>query len=396
MAADKHDSVSLDALNPLDLEGTPEDIALVERGLAIMARKQVVWASVVEGWKKLKGSTAPVAVPPVVPQRDHNDKGGAVEGTLASLIGRYRTDERSGYHKIRFKTREHYDGQLDRIIVECGGWKLADLKGQHIQQFYDGWAKRGNAIARSLVTMLRMLFGFGATILGDTECERLSVVMHKMRFKMNKPRNERLTFEQANAIRAMAHKMGRPSIALAQAFQFEVMLRQRDVIGEWVPASEPGGLTGVTAGNEKWLRGIRWSEIDRDLILRHTPSNGGKDIEVDLNLAPMVMDELALYLAEHKLTELPTAGPVIVCEFNDLPWTAYEFRRWWRKLATACGIPKSVFNMDSRADGKRGADARSVSNGKSTESRYRSAEHEGETEKERPTESKLFSVGHIH
>jgi len=37
------------------LEGTPEDIALVERGLAIMARKQVVWASVVEGWKKRAG-----------------------------------------------------------------------------------------------------------------------------------------------------------------------------------------------------------------------------------------------------------------------------------------------------------------------------------------------------
>jgi hypothetical protein len=34
--------------------------------------------------------------------------------------------------------------------------------------------------------------------------------------------------------------MGWHSIALAQAIQFDCALRQKDVIGEWVPESEPG------------------------------------------------------------------------------------------------------------------------------------------------------------
>jgi hypothetical protein len=46
--------------------------------------------------------------------------------------------------------------------------------------------------------------------------------------------------------------MGRPSITLAQAFQFEVMLRQKDVIGEWAPGSEPG-VSAVTHAGQKWL-----------------------------------------------------------------------------------------------------------------------------------------------
>lgn len=37
MKASRKIPVSLDELNPFELEGTPEDIALVEEGLAILA-----------------------------------------------------------------------------------------------------------------------------------------------------------------------------------------------------------------------------------------------------------------------------------------------------------------------------------------------------------------------
>jgi len=32
--------------------------------------------------------------------------------------------------------------------------------------------------------------------------------------------------------------------------------------------------------------------------------------------------------------------PVIVSEFDKLPWTGPEFRRWWRLVADACGCPR--------------------------------------------------------
>ena len=43
------------------------------------------------------------------------------------------------------------------------------------------------------------------------------------------------------------------------------------------------------------------------------------------------------------------SGPIVVSEWDKLPWTAIEFRRWWRIVADACGIPREVRNMDSRA-----------------------------------------------
>jgi len=114
-----------------------------------------------------------------------------------------------------------------------------------------------------------------------------------MRFAMPKSRTERLTSDQAIAIRRKAWEMDRPSIALAQAFQFELMLRQKDVIGEWAPIAEKG-ISYLQADGLKWLRGIRWEEIDQNMVLRHVTSKRNKEIEVSLKNAPMVMEELAL------------------------------------------------------------------------------------------------------
>jgi hypothetical protein len=158
-----------------------------------------------------------------------------------------------------------------------------------------------------------------------------------------------LTAEQATAIRALAHKQGLHSIALAQAFQFELMLRQKDVIGEWVPISE-AGHSETLYGNEKWLRGLRWNEIDGNLVLRHMTSKRQKEIEVSLRNAPMVMEELALtYGKNFSRADLPGSGPIVIAERIDRPYHAAAFRRAWRKLADECEIPKSVKNMDSRA-----------------------------------------------
>jgi len=130
-------------------------------------------------------------------------------------------------------------------------------------------------------------------------------------------------------------------MALAQAFQFDLMLRQKDVIGEWVPLTEPED--GEVVGNRKWLRGLRWEEIDDRRILRHITSKRQKQIIVDLTLAPMVMEELK------RLDTLPAGGPVIVLEGTGRPWSSSWFRRRWREIAESVGIPRDVRNMDTRA-----------------------------------------------
>ncbi len=273
----------------------------------------------------------------------------AFDGSLKSLINCYQTDPDSTYHKKRFHVRKDHDHLLRRISRIHGHERLADIKGRTLLAWHKEW-KGGElgtkvAMAHAFIGHLRTLFGFGATLLEDEECERLCGVLHKMRFKMAKPRTERLTADQAIAIRVGARAADRYSIALAQALQFDLMLRQKDVIGEYVPLSEPGISGTVHPKLGKWIMGLRYEEIDESMILRHNTSKRGKDIQVDLKLAPMVIEELGTL----DRADLPPSGPIVICESTGYPYTTEHFRKRWRKVADAVGIPKTVRNMDSRA-----------------------------------------------
>jgi hypothetical protein len=262
--------------------------------------------------------------------------------TMAALAESYKSHADSPYRNIRYRTKESYNSLIKRIIDDCGHAKLADLKARDIQTLYEGWMKRGKTMGHALATMLRALVNFGAAKLGDSECERLAVVLHNMRFKVERSRSERLTAEQATEIIYKAHQKGLHSIAVAQAFQFDCMLMQKDVVGEWVPLSELGTPSDVIDGNMKWLHGIRWSEIDDGMILRHVPSRGGKPLVLRLSEAPHVMAEF------ERIGTLPKSGPIIVYEKTKKPYLTHQFRREWRLVADDVGIPKHVKNMDSR------------------------------------------------
>jgi hypothetical protein len=264
-------------------------------------------------------------------------------GDIRSLIAAYETDPDSPYKALRYHTRENYGSLTRRIMRDHGHVRIEDIKGRDVRHWHKAWAADGKiAMSHALVGMLRTLCTFGKTILDDPECARISSLLSDMRFTMPKPRGSHLAAEQADAVRRMAHTMGLHSLALAQAFQFDLMLRQKDVIGEWVPLSEPG-ISEIVSGNRKWLRGLRWEEIDANMELHHVTSKRNKALDVPLKDAPMVMAELKA------MGELPTSGPIIVSDLTGIPWESPEFRRQWRKAADACGIPKTVRNMDSRA-----------------------------------------------
>lgn len=271
------------------------------------------------------------------------------DGSVKSLARCYQTDADSPYRKTRYKTRLYYDRLIKRIVEgqdgagAHGDEQLCTLKARTFLRWHEDWSADGHvSIAHALIGMVRTLIRFGKVFLEDEECERLAGALSDMTFPQGKARSSILTAEQATAIRAEAHRRGYPSLALGQALQFELMLRQKDVIGEWVPASEPG-VSEVTRGNEKWLRGLRWNEIDKDLTLRHVTSKRQKEIEVNLCGAQMVMEEL------EKIGTLPSSGPMVIYERTGLPWDDSEYRRRWRVMAKACGVPSNVRNMDSRA-----------------------------------------------
>jgi hypothetical protein len=271
---------------------------------------------------------------------------GQFDGTVASLVACYQTDPDSPFNKkLRYRSRKNYESFLKRIIGDIGHEHLADLKARQVLRWHEELMKRGTPMAHGTINIFRAVLTFGAGLLDDPTCRDVREIMKDLKFPMGKRRTSILTADQAIAIRNIAHAKGMRSIALAQAIQFEAMLRQRDVIGEWVPSSEPG-ISDVFDGNKKLIRGIRWEEITEEagkLMLRHVTSKRQKLVEIDLKLAPMVMEEFVL------LGERPRSGPVIVCEAIGVPYDENMFRLHWRRIANEAGIPKTVRNMDTRA-----------------------------------------------
>lgn len=286
------------------------------------------------------------------------------DGTVRDLIARYSTDPYSTFRKpenkggLRYGTKQNYQGLMRRIEADAGDTRIEDMDGYWLDDQHDKWLgddpdNQHVPMAHSLVGMLRTLATYGAGYLKDEHCRELKSILRDKRFKMGKARSETMTTEEIVKVRTTARAMGRSSVARAQAFQFECILRQRDVIGEWVPETEAGKSDITSALYGKWLRGIRWEEVDADLVLRHVTSKRNKPVTKDLKLMPMVLEELQAHYCDfgEPLTRamLPATGAIIINEQTGRPYAAHQFRRVWRAVATAAGIPKHKRNMDSRA-----------------------------------------------
>ena len=121
----------------------------------------------------------------------------------------------------------------------------------------------------------------------------------RQRFALPPPRKVAMSFEHARAIVEKALELGRPSIALAQALQFDCSLRQRDVIGEWQDVAELGRdipLGGIQALGRFWTGGVTWGDVDGDLTLRKATTKTGAVGEWDLRRCPLVMGVLDRFL----------------------------------------------------------------------------------------------------
>jgi hypothetical protein len=184
------------------------------------------------------------------------------------------------------------------------------------------------------------MVAYGVT-LGFSDCVRADTVLGKMRFPTPPARRSKLEVAHVNAIRPIAHDMALGSIALATVLQFELSLRQKDVIGEWEPAPLSEG--GIVHRGTRWTNGLQWSDIDSAMILRKTHTKTGAYVEFDLKLYPAVLEEIDRVPLEKRI------GPMIISERTGEPCKHRTFAQTWRKVADKAGVPKAVWNMDARA-----------------------------------------------
>ncbi|CZT33297.1 site-specific integrase [Rhizobium sp. 9140] len=279
------------------------------------------------------------------------------DGTLRSLIRLYQQTAESSYFEVKSNTRSMYDESLRLLETSVGARRLENVTGIDIRRWHskfkepaaDGKTERHRR-AYKAIQLLRIVIGFGV-VMNIAECFRLKTVMEEMRFHVPRGRTAAISFEQTKAICELAISKGRLSIALAQALQFELTLRQIDVIGRWEDAEEVG-TGGIVYRGQRWRDGLLWSDIDDKGVLVKTTSKTGKVAEHDTMQYPFLRAIMDLVPIGQRF------GPVVKSETTGLPYQQRYFIKMWRTLADACGVPKDVWNRDSRAGGiTEGGDA---------------------------------------
>lgn len=282
--------------------------------------------------------------------------------TFKSALRIYQEDPDSPYQNLRHATKKSYDSRLRTLIKAVGNAVIPALTFRDFRRWHEkfsapkiGSVRPRTARGHAMMTQVRLILSFCSLLTLDG-CKAARDVLEGMTFTMPRKRTTVITAAQVIAHRKQSHLDGYPSIALAQAMMFELTMRPKDVVGEWIPLSEPG-LSDITVGDLKWLHGARWEEVSPDLIWTKRISkslrgrdavmnpDAGKEMSFDLKAYPMIVEELAHVALEDR------RGPIIKCEYNGLPWRNKQFPAKWRKIAQAAGIPDHVQNRDSRAGG---------------------------------------------
>jgi hypothetical protein len=136
-------------------------------------------------------------------------------------------------------------------------------------------------------------------------------------------------------------------MAIGVAAQFELALRQKDIIGEWTPAV-PGTPNSFYLGKEMWVGGFRWENIP-GWKLRIKTSKNRAAARFDLTNYPLLFPLMEAVPQDRR------AGAIVTGE-HGLPVRERSYRKWFRAIARAAGIPDDVWSMDSRAGAATEAD----------------------------------------
>ncbi|QAY96666.1 hypothetical protein CWB41_13790 [Methylovirgula ligni] len=287
------------------------------------------------------------------------------DGTIGSLCDLFEAHSESPIHEVKGNTAESYIDSLKVIRATVARRAVRALVPVDVKGWYRRWrmpAKPGSKPrikrAHDAVAAVRMVLRFGAS-LGYKDCGELAEGLKAIRFERAPPRESEMTFEQAKAFVETALARGDKRglyMAIGTAAQFETMLRQKDVIGEW-GADE--------AGREIWDGRFTWENIPGG-ILRLKTSKRSKKGEFDLTTYELLWPLMQM------VPQAERVGAIVKGE-HDLPIRERSYRTWFRAIARDAGIPDEVWNMDSRA----GAVTEALESGADETDVSRAATHSG-------------------
>lgn len=121
--------------------------------------------------------------------------------TLSDLIRTYQSDPVSTYQKLRLHVRKNHDGMVPRIVDRHGSTPLAEIKARTLLGWNAPWSGGGKLAWRVFHRPDKDDDRVRPNDEEGSECQRISMILHKMRFAAPKARTKRLTADQSIAIR---------------------------------------------------------------------------------------------------------------------------------------------------------------------------------------------------
>jgi hypothetical protein len=212
------------------------------------------------------------------------------------------------------------------------------------------------------VAMFRTVIYFLAA-LRFADCKQLASELERAKFEKGGAREQEFTYQHAAVFikTAMAFERdgimppGRAlSVAIGTIAQFELLLRQMDIIGEWAAADAtrklPAGIATLDLAGERWVGFFTWENIAGwRWRMKTSKSKYRSAANFDLTKYTLLFPLLEAVPLEQR------TGAVVMGA-KGLPVRRDMYARWFRQIARAAGIPDEVWNMDARAGGATEAD----------------------------------------
>jgi hypothetical protein len=302
------------------------------------------------------------------------------DGSMLAACRIYQEHPLSKFHKVSHTTRRGYLSDLKVIESTVGARLIRNVTVLDVQHWYDQWRKGAVSIdaddnkvvgperidrAHHAVAMVRTVIYFMAA-LRHADCKVLASELERIKFEKGSAREQELTYAHVSAFIRTAMDLGKRGVilrdralymAIGVASQFELIVRQKDIIGAWEPTRAdrrfPSGISIVKLDDEAetWSGFYTWENIPGwRWRMRTSKSKYRAPAEFDLTLYSLLFPLLKAVPIDQR------HGPIVKGE-HGLPVRYRSYVKWFRQIATAAGIPLDVQSMDARA-GIRRAHAR--------------------------------------
>jgi hypothetical protein len=313
------------------------------------------------------------------------------DGTVFSACQIYQRHPHSPFHNVKANTRRTYTDSLTLIERTVGKRLIRNLTIFDIQNWHAQWRKpapltnkQGEPItdengvalvgkeridrAHNAVSMFRTVINFCSKLkprqrYGD--CRALAEDLQKVKFERGGAREEEMTYAHVTAFLRTADELATRGLmpaaralymSIGVAAQFELLLRQKDIIGERVRNQADldkalrRGAGRFACPDGTWVGYFTWENIP-GWRWRTKTSKSKYRAAADF--------DLTRYALLHPLLErVPfdeRTGAIVKGE-GGLPIQERSYRKWYRQIARAAAIPDAVWNMDTRAGGATEAD----------------------------------------